>query len=48
MPSPPRDPPDDEARLDEVVGRVGNALDELHVVDSAGRDALLASIREAL
>ncbi|MBM4367718.1 MAG: hypothetical protein FJ102_16015 [Deltaproteobacteria bacterium] len=48
MPSPPRDPPDDEARLDEVVSRVGDALDELHVVDSAERDALLASIREAL
>lgn len=27
---------------------MGNALDELHVVDSAGRDVLLASIREAL
>ncbi len=48
MPTPPRDPPDDEARLDEVVSRVGDALDELRVVDSAERDALLASIREAL
>lgn len=45
---PPRDPPDDDMRLDEVVGRVGEALDELHVVDGAERDALLGSIREAL
>jgi hypothetical protein len=44
MPRPPREPGD----LDDVLGQVSDALDELEVVDGADREALLGSLREVL